>query len=381
MWLWRLIKERERPKLGAPMLLLGAFIASAAVSAVMVNYSQVWRSTAIAGALSLLVLAVFDSLKERNQRIVTNVLYVVTAACCLFGLYQFAGDLLGLPTSLTGLRPQYTKAVFGFPRIHSTALEPLYFANFLLIPLIILIYKTLTNNINKLELLLLPLVGITFFLTMSRGAFIALIVGLFWLLMAGRRRIGRRGILNSTAMILGMLLAGSLGLFLAGWLSTGDPSSAPRRFYRMVSVDLTRTVSFSEREAMRARGIEIWKENPLLGVGLSGIGPYLHNYPSPYTLDHQVILNNQAIELLAETGIIGAALYYAFFVFCMVQAWRDRHAAFLVVPLSAAFLAIHIQAQSYSGFFLTYVWFLAGWLLSSTKANGRAAEATRPSPS
>lgn len=53
----------------------------------------------------------------------------------IFGFYQLIGDFLGIPYQLTGLRETYTKINFGMARIHTTAIEPLYYAGMLFLPL------------------------------------------------------------------------------------------------------------------------------------------------------------------------------------------------------------------------------------------------------
>ena len=67
----------------------------------------------------------------------------------IFGVFQFFGDFLDFPTTVTGLRPQYTKAVFGYPRIQATAIEPLYFAGMLFLPLFFVILVLLNQRICK----------------------------------------------------------------------------------------------------------------------------------------------------------------------------------------------------------------------------------------
>ena len=72
--------------------------------------------------------------KEQLIKII-KILFISTFLVSLFGLFQFVGDMLGLSQSFTGLRFQYTREILGFTRIQSTFLEPLYFANFLIIPI------------------------------------------------------------------------------------------------------------------------------------------------------------------------------------------------------------------------------------------------------
>ena len=52
----------------------------------------------------------------------------------VFGLYQFFGDMVGLPISATLLKFGYDKTTFGFARIQAFSQEPLYFSNYLFIP-------------------------------------------------------------------------------------------------------------------------------------------------------------------------------------------------------------------------------------------------------
>lgn len=80
-------------------------------------------------------------------------LLISTTISGIFGVFQFFGDFLNFPTALTGLRPQYTKAVFGYPRIQATAIEPLYFAGMLFLPLFFVILILLNQRICK-EILL-----------------------------------------------------------------------------------------------------------------------------------------------------------------------------------------------------------------------------------
>jgi O-Antigen ligase len=67
-------------------------------------------------------------------------LALVLFGCSIFGLFQFVGDLVGIPPMFTLLREHYTKIVFGVPRVQGTAVEPLYFAGMLLIAIFVLIF-------------------------------------------------------------------------------------------------------------------------------------------------------------------------------------------------------------------------------------------------
>ena len=67
------------------------------------------------GFLSLVALAVgYLTKKEYLKPIIYGVL-AGTALSVIFGIWQYAGNIIGLPESVTGLRPEYGWQGFGFP--------------------------------------------------------------------------------------------------------------------------------------------------------------------------------------------------------------------------------------------------------------------------
>lgn len=99
----------------------------------IVNFSRfltTWIAVLLAFGASFLLANFSENIWQRLKDLTITMFFVG-----LFAYYQFIGDLLGLPPSLTGLRMHYTKIVFGYPRLQSTALEPLYFAGMLFLPL------------------------------------------------------------------------------------------------------------------------------------------------------------------------------------------------------------------------------------------------------
>jgi len=85
---------------------------------------------------------------EKLFKLALVVLVISTLLSVLFGFYQFVGDYFGWST---GLRSAYVKEILGFPRIQSTLLEPLYFGNFLLTSLPILIALFATRYRRKIQ--------------------------------------------------------------------------------------------------------------------------------------------------------------------------------------------------------------------------------------
>jgi O-antigen ligase len=118
---------------------------------------------------------------------------------------------------------------------------------------------------------------------------------------------------------------------------------------------------------MRHQAEEIFKQHPWFGVGIEGIAPYVRHYPATRTPADAVSYNNQFLELLDETGIIGALLFYVFlglivaYGLSKVQGSKQSPNAW-AVGLICIVIAITIQAQSFSGFLITYIWMIYGLL-------------------
>jgi len=184
-----------------------------------------------------------------------RVILLSAAAVGLFGLWQFAGDMLGAPTALTGLRPQYAKAILGFTRVQSTALEPLYFADYLLLP-IGLALSWIVGGAKKYRGPLLALLGLLFVnlvLTSSRGGyagFIALCSALAWMHRRRLRELKKFLPLVLAAAALVIVTIAAIGRFN---VTTPDPLSSA--FIRHV-VTITDGAAFVERSETIGKAFE-----------------------------------------------------------------------------------------------------------------------------
>jgi O-antigen ligase len=149
--------------------------------------------------------------------------------------------------------------------------------------------------------------------SISRGAVIALLVGLTW--------IGLRESQHRKRVVVFASLAALALPFL--------PDSFLDRF-RNLNTDLRGTVVLQQRVGLTTRGyfnkagIKIWKANPVLGVGLGNFGYYyIQPQFNPGMVGYKKLPpHNIYVQALAETGTVG------FLVLCwwIVQAgfnyWR-----------------------------------------------------------
>lgn len=282
----------------------------------------------------------------------------------VFGLFQFFGDLLGLDATITGLREHYTKAVLGFPRIQSTALEPLYFANYLLLPLGIL-FSWFWSRHRGLPLWgvvgLLVLGGLNFVLTISRGGYIAggvmaVVISLFYM----RQWFD----LRKMALGLGLILVLALGTFrLLG-------SSQQWETFVEHTQNIFFGASYSERMENYEKAWIAFEEHPLLGIGVGGFGPSVATHPYLEPEGGWKIVNNEFLEVLAESGLFGFIFFFGILVALALRSLRaidsgdDPAMKAILIGLFGAFVGVVVQYQTFSVLFILHIWFLFGLMLA-----------------
>lgn len=308
----------------------------------------------------VVVIPTLITSKQRLMVVLKSLLLgaIVTSA---FGMFQFAGDLAGLPQEITGLRDLYTKEVFGFPRIQSTALEPLYYANYLLLPIALSIV-VLIRKIRALlpyALVSLPLALPVFVLTVSRAAYIAgalMIVALGFVFL-------RRVMKPSYFVLIAVL--GTLTFFGVTYaLSlTGEEEVSIQTFTTHVT-SLFAGASFADRATTNLQALEIVRNQPQ-GIGPGNFGPVIANHPHVEPRGGWLIVNNIYLEIWAEEGVLGILGYVAFLIVLFVagirmflqQKNRGDSRYFLLAALAAAF-AISVQYLTFSILYIMHIWFV-----------------------
>ncbi|MDD5567083.1 MAG: O-antigen ligase family protein [Patescibacteria group bacterium] len=305
---------------------------------------------------------------EKKLRKLISILLVTTALVCLFGLWQFFGDMIGLPTTLTGLREHYTKSVFGFPRIQSTALEPLYFANFLLLPLA-LVYAFLVSRSSSLKLVrLMPLfilISLNMVLTVSRGGYLGTLVIVLALSLFYFKKVFRWKFIVPVA--IGLVVVG----FLAAWaLGFGDIFQLNLDTFATHVRDAFSGPAYFERIETFEWAKQAWLDSPWIGIGPGQYGPYVAAHPFLEPTEGWKIVNNEFIELLAETGILGLASFLLILILLVVRSIKalvrasNSYLKAVMAALLAALFGVIAQYQTFSILYIMHVWFLIGLLLA-----------------
>ena len=298
-----------------------------------------------------------EALKEK----LISLLIVLGFLISLFALWQFFVDKTAL-SSLSYLRPQYQSGVFGFPRVQASFLEPLYLANFLLIPIFFNFYRLLKKP-SMANYLILTLTGTAFFLTLSRGAFFALLMGI--LLTAVLIFIYQRGkIVNFFKSSAFILLAGALAVLSIYSVSGG--SGLKTYSGHAVVNDIRSGESVVDRKYTMSVALEESLLHPF-GIGVGAFGA-LSEFSGDIANQGYQTVNNLYLEILVETGFLGLILFLIFLLHYALNLSSDfkKDVLWKTICLSL-FLAIFIQYLFFSTIYIIYIWAVLAILSPKTK--------------
>lgn len=327
---------------------------------------QVFIFTLFMAMISFLTVNMVN--QTDKLKLAVRIIFFSTLVVCLFALYQFFGDLIGLGQGLTGLKEGYTKATFGFPRMMAFANEPLYLANFLFIPL----GMTIALFLQKIKFIkpsylftLLALVLIVFVLTVSRGAYLGLAAMMVFFLIFKFRKV-----FTWKNILIGLVTFSIVASSTVYFLMKAEPQ-AYEEFVKHVTVeDIIAGESIYGRLDSFQKAIQIWQENPILGIGMGNYGPYVKNFPDAENVPGWDIVNNEYLEILAESGYLGLITFIIIFIvliwrfFIVFYRSKDAFLKTILVGLMAALLAIMVQYNTFSTIYIMHIWFLIGLIIA-----------------
>lgn len=253
-------------------------------------------------------------------------LFVGAIVASVFCWLQFSLDLLNIPRSVTLLCTGCTKEIFGFPHVNGFTLEPQFMGALFLLPTFIAIIRK--------KPLLTALFSATLFLTFSRGAILAFLVG--FVILA----ICRRSILRFTPIVvIFFLLVFSLQNIFSqnvnpiAHLSNQTESSPITAESQNIRLRLWRdaVVAWNSPQLTQPTFIRLSPTSTLFGVGLGGSGPALHSTDAALGSDTEIV-QNEYLELLLELGLVGVVLLALF----LLQLHKTSHATATLLALKTA---------------------------------------------
>ena len=344
-----------------------------------------WLSFYVFGVYYLIVNVVKD--KKHVLGLLKTYMFVA-AVVSGFALVQFFLDWAGLESLI---RPGYSKfGSLAVPRPHTTFKEPLLFGHYLLAPTLFVAASFLSKKglffktwVEGTLLLVFTVVTIT---TLSRGSVVALAGGLVFLVLGylGFRVFNPRKFKNIFAplwprfltflAICGLAFPLFLGMNKVGlWLEyVSQTSNEVIEDKRDRAVAETNRLGLgSPRWREWGRAWRMFRENPVLGVGWGNYGPAQLGVAETITGPGKgfAIVNNEPLEVAAETGVLGLIFYLGFnAVFAWVVArailqsakrelyvWTPIFVGFLI-----SFLAMSAQFLTFSTIQIGHFWFVLG---------------------
>lgn len=356
--------------------LLAGFLFTYLVSALLAQDLKralfVWVFTVF---VTLMAFVISQVIRREWAKYIEPFLAVTTWLVLLFGFYQYFGDSLGLSTTVTGLRDMYTRGVLGFPRIQSFGLEPLYYASFLQIPLYYYLVQYVFGG-KKRPWLLLSIIA-QILLTVSRGAIIAsafaIVLFISVMIFVRWKKIVWGNVLRFGGIVLASVFLSYVMILVSSQLtSLAEKSASDSGAQNRVQSTFRQTTNLDEqddRTRNRTIALEAWKQYPVFGIGPGNFDAYAVSVFPPY-LDSEgyVIVNNQPIELLAESGLVGFMVFLSFAlvvfyknVMHLVRDAKLKDPVSLVAISGLIYLvALVIQYQTFSTLYIVHIWFVIG---------------------
>lgn len=252
-------------------------------------------------------------------------------------------------------------------------------------------FKTLLKKTKwqwVLSLFLVILAG-TWILTYSRGTWIAFAIGIavYFLLTRDWKFVIKAGV----AIGLGFVLITVPVTKTAHWISAntqiGDIDRTgpvePGESFAIESSRVKETFSTDTFEKSKTtgrlfivyKGLEIFEDYPVVGTGFGTFGDSASKvYSSPYYPHYDVQFNiysdNQYIQIITQTGVVGVILFAVFLLGMLVVFWKRRKQSPFAYPLLAMLISVFWCGVIYNIWedktFTLYFFILVGVFLSMT---------------
>lgn len=330
--------------------------------------------------------------RERLVNLVLKTILLSAGVVMAFGFFQWLGNLVGLPGSLTAIRPEYTADKLGLPRMHSVLLEPLYFGLYLLLPLGILwadragvVIKNFYARFGLIALIYLSIV-----LSLARGAIVASagigLVGFFYNLPKLKHQLNKNSALTSagTLVVLTALLVGTVNIL--GKQGTDEDHLYERGFSTIIGhletikpwgskEDAEDQNSINSRDEARSEGWEIItksKDNFIVGVGAGQYGPNINPGLSP-PKGLEATSNFMLLDVWVEYGLLGLTLLTTFLAWIFLGILRAKGSRtglsdserVLVTGLGLYLIGSLIQSITFGELAITHLWVMLALLSAS----------------
>jgi len=278
-------------------------------------------------------------------------------------------------------------------RIYGLINNPNVLAVFLTISAILTVYLKILLPKTKVQWLLnisLVLMSGVWILTFSRGTWIAFLIGLaiYVFFTKNWKFMIKTGIVIGASFILITIPA----TYTSQWINsnttigdferTGQPEDTGFESETTRIKDTFNQSTFEKslttgRLYVVKKGFEIFKDNPVIGTGFATYGDSAtKSYSSPiyqeYEIGYNIYADNQYIQIITQTGMIGVLLFAIFLIGLLLLFWKYRKTSPYAIPMVAALIAVFWCGLIYNIWedktFTMYFYFItAAFLLLVTK--------------
>lgn len=317
--------------------------------------------------LVLRALIIIAIASKEDLKLFIKAIYAMTAVVVAFGIFQFYGDLAGLPSKITRMIANYSsRGDYIFPRVHSLAHEPLYLASYLLISAGLLSGEIVIHkeNTNKWLKILFVLVITMIILTIARGAIIGAIAGLIILFASTRdaKIIKQLSIYLLISVALSFAMLGSASLFKKGSAVTSFSEHA-------ITTD---DASVINRTMTWKYAINSFKSSPLIGVGGANSQYYIGEQApmvdnsKPASLFKVIVFNNTYLTFMSEYGLLGliCLIPMAYLLFMIGKSIFVSKPKSYIVGLFAFLVGLLLQAMSFEILLVMRFWMMLALLVA-----------------
>lgn len=289
-------------------------------------------------------------------------------------------------STLGGLRP--VTAMYGFPRISVTMVEPSMLATYLLSGWAFWLYSMdhptfVPERERRTFIWSGLLLGVAIIVTGSRLAYVIFLALAFGALIVRPARLRRAGLL-CCSLVVGLLLVGAIQGTKLVWtlIPKFDSSAGGLDDLDDATRDLElavrrQDISVQQRTASYLVALRVFRERPILGAGLGTSGFYMERYwPESFVPLHKerpaiaTMLSHYAV-IAAETGTLGLVCLSVFAFGVTARLWRLKHApdgAALAWGLAASVggYAIGAAANPLMSYQILLIWLLLALALTAT---------------
>lgn len=288
-------------------------------------------------------------------------------------------------------------------RIYGLINNPNVLAVYLSIAFILSLYlrQLVTKNMKWIITVGMVLMMGVWTLTYSRGTWIAFLVGsvTYFILVRKWKPLVQIAVIIVAATFIINLPVASLADYIDKQTNFGDTqfipggefddkkSDARRRLEETFNEETVELSSQTGRLFIVKKGFEIFKDHPIIGTGFATYGDsaaksFSSPIYDPYGIEVDIYADNQYIQVITETGIIGVLLFAIFLIGMLLYLRKQRKQTTFAPVLLAILLSIYWCGMIYNIWedktFTMYFFLMLGALIGrlENKGDGKCESTT-----